>query len=85
MLLRRTLSLFLQLSDGVALMRKQYEIFRNACQGDALRITTVETLGQVEQTLHALAWLESGDYFTRDCKSGEIVAGRNKGKLIAAS
>jgi hypothetical protein len=53
-----------------------YEIFRNLRNGAAVSITTVETLGQAEQTLHALAWLEPGDYFTRDCATGEIVAGR---------
>ena len=36
-------------------MRTQYEIFRNARHGDAVKITTVETLGQAEQTLYALA------------------------------
>jgi hypothetical protein len=56
---------------------KQYEIFRNAAYGASVRITTVETLGQAEQTLHALAWLEPGDYFTRDCATGEIVAGQS--------
>jgi hypothetical protein len=50
-----------------------YEIFKNSRHGAAVSITTVETLGQAEQTLHALAWLEPGDYFTRDCVTGEIV------------
>ena len=56
---------------------RQYEIFRSARYGTTVRIATVETLGQAEQTLHALAWLEPGDYFTRDCTTGEIVAGRS--------
>jgi len=55
----------------------QYEIFRNSRHGASVRIATVETLGQAEQTLHALAWLEPGDYFTRDCTTGEIIAGRS--------
>jgi hypothetical protein len=54
-----------------------YEIFKNSRHGAAVSITTVETLGQAEQTLHALAWLEPGDYFTRDCTTGEIVAGQS--------
>ena len=45
----------------------QYEIYRNARYGDTVRIATVETLGQAEQTLYGLAWLEPGNYFTRDC------------------
>jgi hypothetical protein len=53
----------------------QYEIYRNARYGDTVRIATVETLGQAEQTLYGLAWLEPGNYFTRDCTTGEIVAG----------
>jgi hypothetical protein len=63
----------------------QYEIFRNARHGAAVRVTTVETLGQAEQTLYALAWLEPGDYFMRDCTTGEIVAGRSTGQLPAGS
>ena len=63
----------------------QYEIFRNSRHGPAVSITTVESLGQAEQTLHALAWLEPGDYFTRDCATGEIVAGRDNGQLAAGS
>jgi hypothetical protein len=66
-------------------MRTQYEIFRNTRHGDAVRITTVETPGQAEQTLHALAWLEPGDYFTRDCSTGEIVTGRNNLQFLAGS
>jgi hypothetical protein len=62
-----------------------YEIFRNVRYGAAVRIATVETLGQAEQTLYALAWLEPGDYFTRDCTTGEIVAGRNNVQLPAGS
>jgi hypothetical protein len=54
----------------------QYEIFRSARYGTTVRIATVETLGQVEQTLHALAWLEPGDYFARDCATGETIGGR---------
>ena len=52
-----------------------YEIFRNARYGAAVRVATVQSLGQAEQTLYALAWLEPGDYFTRDCVTGEIVEG----------
>ena len=63
----------------------QYEIFRNARHGAAVSITTVESLGQAEQTLHALAWLEPGDYFMRDCSTGEIVAGQSTGHLAAGS
>ena len=40
---------------------------------------------QAEQTLYALAWFEPGDYFTRDCATGEIVAGKSKGQLAAES
>ena len=54
-----------------------YEIFRNARYGAAVRIATVDSLGQAEQTLSALAWSEPGDYFARDCSTGEIVAGRS--------
>jgi hypothetical protein len=61
----------------------QYEIFRKARDGVAVRIATVETLGQAEQTLHALAWFEPGDYFMRDCATGEIVAGKSTGPLSA--
>ena len=43
------------IQSGWLLMRTQYEIFRNARHGDAVKITTVETLGQAEQTLYALA------------------------------
>ena len=64
---------------------RQYEIFRNARYGVTVRIATVETLGQAEQMLHALAWLEPGDYFTRDCTTGEIVAGRSKDQSAAGS
>ena len=63
----------------------QYEIYRSARYGPTVRIATVETLGQAEQTLHALAWLEPGDYFTRDCTTGEIVAGKSNGHLAAGS
>jgi hypothetical protein len=55
----------------------QYEIFRNSCHGAAVSIARVETLGQAEQTLQALAWLEPGDYFTKDCSTGEIIGGRS--------
>lgn len=55
----------------------QYEIFRNSRHGAAVSIARVETLGQAEQTLHALAWLEPGDYFTKDCNTGEIIGGRS--------
>jgi hypothetical protein len=55
----------------------QYEIFRNTRYGAAVRIATVESLGQAEQTLYALAWLDPGDYFTRDCVTGEIITGRS--------
>ena len=40
---------------GYHMQPTQYEIFRNARHGDAVKITTVETLGQAEQTLYALA------------------------------
>ena len=40
---------------------------------------------QAEQTPYALAWFEPGDYFTRDCATGEIVAGNSKGQLAAES
>jgi hypothetical protein len=59
----------------------QYEIFRSPRYGASVRITTVETLGQAEQTLYALAWLDPGDYFTRDCTTGEIIAGRDNGPV----
>jgi len=62
-----------------------YEIFRNSLHGAAVSITTVETLGQAEQTLYALAWLDPGDYFTRDCTTGEIIAGRDNGRSAAGS
>jgi hypothetical protein len=64
------------LGEGYYMQMTQFEIFRNSRHGASVRITTVETLGQVEQTLHALAWFEPGDYFTRDCTTGEILAGR---------
>ena len=54
----------------------RYEIFRSPRYGTTVRIATVETLGQAEQTLYGLAWLEPGNYFTRDCSTGEIIAGR---------
>ena len=60
-----------------------YEIFRSARYGTTVRIATVETLGQAEQTLYALAWLDPGDYFTRDCTTGEIIAVKSKGQLAA--
>jgi len=63
----------------------QYEIYRNARYGDTVRIATVETLGQAEQTLYGLAWLEAGNYFTRDCTTGEIIAGRSKDQSAAGS
>jgi hypothetical protein len=63
----------------------QYEIYRSARYGATVRIATVETPGQAEQTLHALAWFEPGDYFTRDCTTGEIIAGRDNGQLAAGS
>jgi hypothetical protein len=66
-------------------MRTQYEIFRNARQGDAVKITTVETPGKAEQTLHALAWFEPGDYFTRNGTTGEIITGRNNLQFPAGS
>jgi hypothetical protein len=64
---------------------RQYEIFRSPRYGTTVRIATVETLGQAEQTLHALAWFEPSDYFTRDCATGEIVAGRSKDRSVAGS
>ena len=86
MLLRYIFILFAKYPDrGWLLMQTQYEIFRNACQGDAVKITTVETPGKAEQTLHALAWLEPGDYFTRACATGEIITGRNNLQSPAGS
>lgn len=70
---------------GYIVYTTQYEIFMNSRHGAAVSITTVETLGQAEQTLHALAWLEPGDYFARDCTTGEIVAGRSKDQSAAGS
>jgi len=64
-------------------MQKQYEIFRNACQGDALRITTVETLGQVSKLF--THWRGSNQaIISRGIVNQVNRAGRNKGKLIAA-
>jgi|HubBroStandDraft_6_1064221.scaffolds.fasta_scaffold3752293_1 hypothetical protein len=61
--------------DGHNMHTTQYEIFKNPHSGTAVRIATVQSLGQAEQTLYALAWLDPGDYFTRDCATGEIVEG----------
>ena len=65
------------LSDRAKTPDRPRFYFRNARHGAAVSITTVETLGQAEQTLHALAWLEPADYFMRDCTTGEIIAGRS--------
>jgi hypothetical protein len=53
-----------------------YDIFRNVRFGGPIWITTVATRGEVQQTLHALEWVDPGDYFTREVPSGEIVQGR---------
>ena len=57
-------------------MHTKYDIFRNLRHGIPVRITTVATHGEVEQTLHALEWVEPGDYFVRETASGQIVYGR---------
>ena len=56
-------------------MGTRYEIFRKLDHGNPVRITTVATRGEVEQTLHALEWVEPGDYFTREVMTGEIIQG----------
>jgi hypothetical protein len=56
-------------------MSKKYEIFRRLPQGSHVPIITVSTIGEVEQTIHALEWVEPGDYFTREATSGAIVQG----------
>lgn len=59
----------------VSTMNEGYDILRNQHLGSPVVITTVATRGKVEQTLHALQWVEPGDYFAREAKSGRIVYG----------
>jgi hypothetical protein len=72
-------ALFHYVNERYTVQTTQYEIFRSARYRTTVRIATVETLGQTEQTLYGLAWLEPGDYFTRDCTTGEIVARKSNG------
>jgi len=56
-------------------MSARYDIFRNLHDGSPMRIATVATRGEVEQTLNALEWVDPGDYFTLESASGVIVQG----------
>jgi hypothetical protein len=54
-------------------MSEGYDILRDQHHGSPVLIVTVATRGKVEQTLQALQWVEPGDYFAREAKSGRIV------------
>lgn len=56
-------------------MSSRYDILKNQHHGGPVWITAVATRGKVEQTLHALEWIEPGDYFAREATSGQIVYG----------
>jgi hypothetical protein len=64
-------------------MAARYCIFKNVRNDAPLQVASVATWGEAEQTLNALAWVESGDYFTVDSTSGEILSGRPLGLNIS--
>ena len=57
-------------------MDTTYDIFQKLGRGIPARITTVATLGEVEQILHALEWNGPSEYFVRETASGQVVYGR---------